>query len=419
MRRVPIIVTVLALILVACGGGDGVISGAGPLLGTGPTTTLTPPPSVEVIEFDADLTGLAGTLVADGFERPADARAPIGDDRLFVVDQPGTIYVVEDGETLVEPFLDLSDEVSFDQNEQGLVTIAFHPRFFENRRFFVVFTDLDGDVQLVEYLAAADDPNRADPDSARPVLTVEQPHIWHQSGSIAFGPDGYLWISFGDGGFIGDPNGNGQNPENLLATIVRLDVDAEPYAIPPDNPFVDVETDELREIWAYGVRNPWRITVDHESGLLYIPDVGQEGFEELDVVRVDSGGGFNFGWSITEGTSCYFKEEPEDGDRSCDATGITMPIYEYGRSGGCAIVGGPVYRGAAVPELHGTYFFADYCGGSLKSFRTDGGPPTDEQDWMPDLGRLGNITSIGTDGNGELIVATLQGEIYRIDPVRR
>ena len=422
MRRVPVLVIAVSLFLTACGvtdgATDGVVPGAGPALGTGPTTTLTPNPVIDVIEPDGELVGLTATLIAEGFARPADARSPIGDDRIFVVDQEGFVYVVEDGAVVAEPFLDLTAEVKFDSNEQGLVTIAFHPRFHENRRFFVFYTDLDGDSQLYEYRTDVGNPNRADPETARRIITIEQKQAWHQSGSIAFGPDGYLWMSIGDGGFIGDPDKNGQNPETLLATIVRLDIDAEPYAIPPDNPYVGVPTDELREIWAFGVRNPWRITIDHETGLLYIPDVGQEGFEEVDVVPITSGGGQNFGWSITEGTSCYFKEAPADGDLSCDTTGITMPIYEYGRPGGCAIVGGPVYRGASMPELHGTYFFADYCGGWIRSFRTDGTSLTDEKDWISVIGRLGNITSLATDGNGEIIVTVINGEIYRIDPVR-
>lgn len=412
MRRVPLSLVALILVLTACGDP----ADAGPALGTGPTTTSDPGPTVDVVDPSGEFVTLEATLVADGFARPADARAPIGDDRLFVVDQEGYVYVVHDGVTNDEPFLDLTADVSFDNNEQGLVTIEFHPRFHENRRFFVFYTDLDGDARLVEFQASASDPDRADPDSARLVIEVEQPHIWHQSGSLSFGPDGYLWMSLGDGGFIGDPNKNGQNRTNLLATIVRLDVDAEPYAIPPDNPYVGVETDELREIWAYGVRNPWRITVDPVSRLLFIPDVGQEGFEEIDVVSIDDGAGSNFGWSITEGTACYFKEEPED--PTCDTTGITMPLVEYGRGGGCAVVGGPVYRGAFIPELHGSYFYADYCGGWIRSLTTDGSAVRDVTDWTADIGRLGSITSLATDGNGELIVTTIQGKVYRLDAVR-
>lgn len=414
MRRVPVFLVAISLVIAGCGD----TTASGPSVGTGPTTTLTPRPSVDPVIPAGEFVGLTATLIADGFARPADARSPIGDERVFVVDQEGFIYIVKDGEVLADPFLDLTDVVNFDQNEQGLVTIAFHPRFHENRRFFVFYSDEDTDSQLVEYRVSEDDPNQADPQSARPVISIEQPHVWHQSGAIAFGPDGYLWMSIGDGGFIGDPNKNGQNPQNLLATIIRLDIDADPYAIPPDNPFVDSET-AAPEVWAYGVRNPWRITIDHETGLLYIPDVGQEGLEEIDVVSIDSGGGQNFGWSITEGTACYFKEEPEDGDLTCDTTGITMPIFEYGRSGGCAVVGGPVYRGASIPELHGEYFFADYCGGWVRSFRPSGTSLLNERNWQSDLGRLGNITSVATDGDGELLVTTISGEIYRLDPIRQ
>jgi glucose/arabinose dehydrogenase len=417
MRRVPVFLLAIALTAAACGDTTGSADQA-PTAGTGPTTTLTPPPTVAPVEPSGELVGVTATLVASGFARPADARAPVGDERLFVVDQEGVVYVVKDGVTLPEPFLDLREQVNFDSNEQGLISIAFHPRFHENRRFFVFYTDLETNSQLVEYRASEENPDRADVQSARRVIEIPQPHIWHQSGSIDFGPDGYLWMSLGDGGLIGDPNGNGQDPTNLLATIVRLDIDDTPYAIPPDNPLVDSGDGEPSELWAYGVRNPWRIAVDNETRLLYIPDVGQEGFEELNVVTIDQEAALNFGWSITEGTACYFREPPEDGDATCDMTGITMPILEYGRSGGCAIVGGPVYRGASMPELHGSYFFADYCGGWLRSLRTDGTEITDEQDWEPDLGRLGNITTVATDGNGELIIATIAGDIFRIDPVR-
>lgn len=439
MQRFPVrgpgLIIGTILIVAACGGATdpGFAEGASsekvtPLttttvvqLGPGPTTTLTPAPTVTTAIPAEPLTGLEATLVADGFQRPADARAPVGDERIFVVDQPGYVYIVADGETLEEPFLDISEEVSFDENERGLVTIAFHPRYHDNGRFYVFYTDLDFTAVLVEF-RVSDDPDRADPDSARTILALPQERKQHQSGAVAFGPEGYLWLSLGDGGGIGDPDGLGQDPTNLYGTVVRLDVDAaQPYAIPPGNPYVDTGNGEPWEIWAYGVRNPWRISIDIDTGLLYVADVGQEGYEEIDVVPAASGGAFNFGWSTTEGTECYFvdeakKEAAAAGALSCDKDGITMPAYQYDRSaGGCAIVGGSVYRGAAIPELHGTYFYGDYCKGALFSFRYVDDRVIEETEW---LDTLGNITTIGTDGNGELLVTNLQGQVQRIDPVR-
>jgi len=447
MQRLPVgrvaLIIGTILIVAACGGATGgsvddrfedgfddedSYKGVTPLttttvvqLGPGPTTTLTPGPVVTTTAAAQPLAGLEASLVADGFERPADARSPISDDRIFVVDQPGYVYVIADSEVLEEPFLDISDEVSFDENERGLVTIAFHPRFEDNGRFYVFYTDLDFTAVLVEY-RVSDDPDRADPDSARTILALPQKYKQHQSGSVAFGPDGYLWLSLGDGGGIGDPDGLGQDSTNLYGTVVRIDVDAaQPYAIPPDNPYVDTADGVPWEIWAYGVRNPWRMSIDNETGLVYIADVGQEGYEEIDIVPSDSGGSYNFGWSTTEGTDCYFKDEAKKeaaaaGALSCDKTGITMPVHQYDRSaGGCAIVGGSVYRGAAIPELHGTYFYGDYCNGALFSFRYVDDEVIEVSEW---LDSLGNITTIGTDGNGELLVTNLQGQVQRIVPVR-
>lgn len=394
-------------------------------LGPGPTTTLVPGPTIAPVDPEGRLRGIQPTLIADGFERPADARSPVGDDRIFVVDQVGYVYVVKDGKRLERPFLDVSEEISYDENERGLVTIAFHPRFRENGRFYLFYTDLEFSARLVEYRVSDADPDRADPSSAHPIIAIPQIRSQHQSGSVVFGPDGYLWLSIGDGGGIGDPDDNGQDPSNLYGTIVRLDVDAaDPYAIPPDNPFVGSDDEAAPEVWAYGLRNPWRIAIDSETGLLYIADVGQEGYEEVNAVAVDSGGGFNFGWSTVEGTECFFKEEGKKqaaaaGALRCDKDGITMPIHQHNRQGGrCATVGAGVYRGAAMPELHGVYFYGDYCRGALYSFRYENGEISADRNWINDIDRFGNITSIGTDGNGEMLVATLQGEIYRVDPVR-
>lgn len=403
-------VFVAGLLLVACGEGRG----EGPPIGPGTTVPETPRPTVDVVVPASDLEGLTATLLASDLAPLTQAIAPVGDDRVFAVAKPGQILIIRDGEVLSQPFIDISDDVRSEGNEQGLLTLAFHPDFAVNGRVFVTYTDLEGDLQLVEYRVSDDDPDRIDPTTARVVLEVPQPHQYHQSGAIVFGPDGYLWMSLGDGGGQQDTYGNGQDPSTIKATIVRLDIDAaEPYAIPPDNPFLDDDGDPPArpEVWAYGLRNPWRIDIDVETDLIYIADVGQEGAEEVNIVPVAEGG-LNFGWPITEGSSCL-AEDP------CDPSEFVLPEFEFGRNGSCAIIGGPVYRGAAIPELHGEYFFADYCIGWIRSFSFD--PATgvsDIRDWEPDIGRLGNITSLSTDGQGEILVSNLNGEVWRLEPVR-
>ncbi|MFZ0627548.1 MAG: PQQ-dependent sugar dehydrogenase [Acidimicrobiia bacterium] len=382
----------------------------GPSISAAPVT-VPPVESSTVMESDP-LVGLEATLVASGFDPLTDVVGSPVDDRLFVVEKQGRIMVVDHGATLPQPFLDITDWTYSAGNEQGLLTLLFHPDFAHNRRFFVFFTDRDADSRLVEMKVMASDPNRVDPASVRDILEVPQHLQYHQSGSMVFGPDGMLWLSIGDGGGEGDPELNGQNPTNLYATVLRIDVDhGDPYSIPQDNPFVDSPNGERPEIWAYGVRNPWRITIDPQTGYLVIPDVGQEGSEEVDLAKLDDGGR-NFGWSTMEGTSCFR-------DESCDPTGITPPIFEYLHNGyGCAIVGGPVYRGAAIPELDGQYFYADYCIGWVRSLKLEDGQVVQRRDWEEDLQRKGNVSTIGTDRNGEMYIVNLGGEVWRIDPVR-
>lgn len=408
MRLVGLLVSA-GFLLAACGDGR-----EGPPIGPGPTVPEATAPTIEVSEPEDELAGLTATPIASDLPPLTQAIAPVGDDRVFVVTKPGQVLVIRDGEVESQPFLEIEEEVRSEGNEQGLLTLAFHPSFAENGRLFVTYTNLEGDLQLVEYLVSDDDPDRIDPGSARFVLEVPQPHQYHQSGAIVFGPDGYLWMSIGDGGGNQDTYGNGQDPSTLQATIVRLDIDAaEPYAIPPDNPFLDDEGDPpaREEVWAYGLRNPWRIDIDAEAGLIYIADVGQEGAEEVNIVPITDGG-LNFGWPITEGSTCLAVDP-------CDPSEFVLPVYEFGRNGSCAIVGGPVYRGATIPELHGEYFFADYCVGWIRSFSYDPETGMSEiTDWEPDLGRLGNITSLSTDGQGEILVSNLNGEVWRLDAVR-
>lgn len=331
-----------------------------------------------------------------------------GDDRLFVIEKEGEIRVIGPDGLRDGAFLDLRAVVEAGSLEQGLLGLAFHPDYNENGRFFVYYTDLAGDSRLVEF-HASEDPNVADPEPVQEILYQAQPDVNHNSGTLEFGPDGYLWVSLGDGGGAGDPNHNGQNPNTLLSTILRLDVDsATPYAIPPDNPLVD--GGGRGEVWAKGVRNPWRFTFDLVDGLLYFGDVGQDQWEEVNAVSLTEGG-WNFGWPILEGFECYKTE-------SCDDTGMTPPIFAYDHAEGCSITGGVVYRGSAIPELWGHYFYGDWCARWVRSFRYEDGAVTDEHDWTTDLGQVGQVQSFGRGGDGEIYVVTADGFVLRLVPRR-
>ena len=340
--------------------------------------------------------------VAGGLSSPVYATAPAGDGRLFIVEQPGRIRVVDGGQLLATPFLDITSRVG-SGGERGLLSMAFHPDYADNGFFYVNYTDLGGDTRIERYRASADR-NRADASSARLVLGVEQPFSNHNGGLVMFGPDGMLYVGMGDGGGGGDPQGHGQNPATLLGDILRIDVDgAAPYAIPPDNPFVG-QAGKRPEIWATGVRNPWRFAFDRQTGLLYVADVGQGQWEEVHVVPADSGG-VNYGWNVMEGAHCY---APSSG---CNRSGLHIPQFEYSHAEGCSITGGFVYRGRALPALRGHYFYGDYCQGWVRSFRYANGRVRDEREW--ELGDVGNVLSFGEDAEGELYLTSSNGRVYR------
>ncbi len=344
---------------------------------------------------------MAFTEVASGLSAPLFVAAPPGDDRLFVVEQDGRIRLLRGGE-VTGTFLDLSDSIAYG-GEQGLLGLAFHPDYPGDGRFYVDYTNRDGNTVVAELRVSAD-PDAADPESHRVLLTVDQPAANHNGGMIAFGPDGYLYIGLGDGGGAGDPHANGQDPEALLGSILRIDVEGDPYSIPPDNPYA--AGGGAPEVWAKGLRNPWRFSFDGE--LIYIGDVGQGEWEEIDVAPVASRS-LNFGWSITEGSHCYRAD-------GCDTGVFHLPELEYGHTGGnCSVTGGYVYRGRAIPELAGAYFYGDYCSGMIASFRRGPEGVQETRVWSDTLGPVPGLTSFGLDGAGELYFTTAGGSLYRID----
>ena len=354
-----------------------------------------PPPPVESIRLQE---------VASGLSSPVFLTAAAGDARLFVVEQPGRIRIVENGSLAAAPFLDITDRV-LAGGERGLLSMAFHPRYAQNGLFFVYYTDRAGDIRVDRFRVSADR-SRAELASARNVITIPHRDASNPNGGlVAFGPDGKLYLGTGDGGGGGDPRGNGQNPLSLLGKILRLDVDAgDPYGIPADNPFAG-RSSARNEIWAIGVRNPWRYSWDRDSGTLFVADVGQNAWEEINAVP-GTAAGLNYGWNTMEGAHCF----PAGSD--CSTAGKTLPVLEYGRADGCSVTGGYVYRGGALPALRGHYFYADYCQGWVRSFRVSGGQASDRREW--EVGDVGNITSFGEDAGGELYVLSAAGRVFRV-----
>ena len=332
-----------------------------------------------------------------------------GDARLFIVEQTGRIRIVSGGSLLATPFLNIASQISTG-GERGLLGLAFHPDYVANGRFFVFYTRTDGDLQVSEFLRSDSDANLADAGSERPILQIEHSaYSNHNGGMLAFGPDGYLYVGTGDGGGGGDPLGSGQNRDSRLGKLLRIDIDTAspsvPYDVPPTNPFVGTAGDDL--IWSYGLRNPWRFSFDPATDDLWIGDVGQGAWEEVDVARSSAGGGrgLNFGWNVLEGDHCY-------NATTCVRTGKTAPVAEYPHgTGDCAIGGGYVYRGAASPLLVGRYLFGDYCSGRIWSLEAAG--PTPQAEVLLADTTL-QISSFGEDAAGEIYVVALVGTIYRI-----
>ncbi len=343
-------------------------------------------------------------VVTSGLSSPVYLTAPTGDTaRLFVVEQSGQIRIVQHGQLLPAAFLDIHTRL-VSGGEQGLLSVAFHPNYGTNGYLYVNYTDLNGDTRVERYTVSAADSNLADTATHKLIIFIPQPYTNHNGGLVMFGPDGMFYIGMGDGGSGGDPQNRAQSPDSLLGKLLRIDVDGgDPYAIPAGNPFAT--SGGAKEIWALGLRNPWRFAFDRSAGLLYIGDVGQGAWEEVDV-QPASQGGLNYGWRIMEGAHCY-------NSANCSAAGLVLPAVEYDHSNGqCAIIGGFVYRGTRFPALAGQYFYADLCAGWVRSFSYAGGAVTGQTSWNLDVSP-GSPLSFGEDARGELYLLT-GGGVYRI-----
>ncbi len=393
----------VSLLLASCGSDNTAHrqADAPQLVATAPSDAQTS--TAPTLAAGLDSLNLDLELVADGFDQPLYVTdAQDGSGRLFVVEQPGRIQILRDGQREEQPFLDIMDIVGSTASEQGLLSVAFAPEYQRNGQFFVNYTNLDGNTVVARYEVSAN-PDVADPASATIVLQIEQPAANHNGGLVTFGPDGYLYIGMGDGGRAGDPWGNAQNRGVLLGKLLRIDVTDLPYAIPPDNPFVD-QQDMRDEIWAWGLRNPWRFTFDRLTDDLYIADVGQNEYEEVHYQQAGKGSGANYGWNIMEGTSCFLTAD-------CDQASLEQPVVVYAHNLGCSITGGYVYRGSRFPQLDGVYFYADYCSGRIWALQRSNGQWHNRQMLDSDLA----ISSFGEDAEGTLYVTdSAGGGVYRL-----
>ncbi len=340
--------------------------------------------------------------VASGLSNPLYLTAPVADARLFVVEKAGRIRIVKNGTLVATPFLDITSKVS-SGSEQGLLSVAFHPSYSSNGFLYVNYTNTSGDTRVERYTVSLN-PDVANPASAKTIFAIDQPFSNHNGGLNLFGPDGFLYVGMGDGGSGGDPQGNGQNKNALLGKLLRINVDqGDPYSIPANNPYAN--GGGRAEVWAYGLRNPWRFAFDKTSNLLYIADVGQNAYEEINVVATNRTG-VNYGWNIMEGASCF-------GSSSCNQSGLQQPVVTYNRDGGaCTVIGGMVYRGTAVPQLAGHYVYADYCAGWIRSFKWTNGAVSNPTEWQTSA--HGNILSFGEDSAGEMYILSANGRVYKI-----
>jgi glucose/arabinose dehydrogenase len=412
-RRFSPLVLLLVAVLVAAGCSDRDDSDESKASSTtratttttsaGTTTTTTT--ATDLAAVNVKLTELAE------LERPVAMAIRKGDASLYVVEKPGRVRAIRAGQLVDQPVLDITDRVDSNGNEQGLLGLAFSP---DATKLYVHYSSQpNGDTEVDEFTVAAD--GTVDAGSRRQVLTTEQPQSNHNGGELTFGPDGYLYLGLGDGGSAGDQGGghasggNGQSLGTLLGKLLRIDPTpsgGQPYTVPADNPFVNT-AGARPEIWSYGLRNPWRFTFDKTTGDLWIGDVGQNAYEEIDFAARSAGGGkgVNYGWNVREGLHSF---------RDGDAPGAVDPVYELSHDGGnCSVTGGYVYRGTRIPALRGGYLFADYCGGQLRAIALENGTVAQER-VLPV--RASSITSFGQDGDGELYVLSDSGAVLRVDP---
>ena len=365
--------------------------------------------------FDPRRVAVTLEPVVAGLTQPlAIANAADGSNRLFVAEQGGRIRIIRDSRIGATPFLDISAEITTG-GERGLLGVAFHPKYPADPRVFVDYTDTNGDTQVSSFVVSGGDADGLDPTSETRILHVGQPYPNHNGGALVFDPGGMLLVSLGDGGSGGDPQGNGQSLGTLLGKILRIDVDHpdadHPYRIPADNPFADGAAGHRPEIWLWGLRNPWRMSFDRTTGDLWIGDVGQNLWEEVDVQRAGAPGGTNFGWNRLEGTHCF---QPAQG---CEDASFTLPVTDYGRDLGCTVIGGNVYRGSVQKALVGGYVFGDYCTGTVWAIDPAGDgyrPPVQ-------VGASArNLSAFGEDEAGELFAADISGgAILRVTATAR
>ncbi|KXK16004.1 MAG: glucose/sorbosone dehydrogenase-like protein [Chloroflexi bacterium OLB14] len=375
---------------------------APPTVASAPSTeiqlaTSVPPTQTSITNTNAfpNASDYQWTPIINDLDRPVDVQSAFdGSGRLFIIEKYGAIRVYQNGQLLDEPFLNIDDRVDDWSNEMGLLGLAFHPNFEQNGFFYVNYTGDGGHTRISRFTANG---NTADPNTEKILMVIDQPYPNHNGGAVAFGPDGYLYLGLGDGGLAGDPHKNGQNKNSLLGKILRIDVNnGDPYSIPSDNPFGN-------EVWAYGLRNPWRISFDSVSGDLWIGDVGQGEKEEIDYLPAGSAGGANFGWSIMEGSIGYDSDPQPD---------LLLPVAEYSHSDpyeGCSVTGGYVYRGS-MPEWNGIYFYADYCTGYVWGLFLSNGQWQNQRLFETEI----TITSFGQGQNGEIYLASDNGSVYTL-----
>ena len=359
---------------------------------TGLLCLALPPDALAVV--DLQLTKLSDRREVVDINHAGD-----GSGRLFFVEQEGIVIIHANGQDQAQPFLDITDRVLFG-GERGLLSIAFAPDYKQSGFFYLWYTQAGGDTVLSRF-KVSNDPDQADASSEQVLLLVQQPYSNHNGGRLRFGPDGMLYLGLGDGGSANDPDGNGQNGATLLGKLIRIDVEPQhgTYAVPGDNPFLD--DDNVRnEIWATGLRNPWRISFDRMTGDLFIADVGQSRREEINVQAAASTGGENYGWSVMEGSLCM--------TGGCDQEGLTLPVFEYDHNDGCSVTGGEVYRGMAYPGLAGTYLFGDFCEGTIWGMKQNGG----QWEATQLLSTLYQIQTFGEGDDGSIYMATANGGVF-------